>query len=152
MTNVCGSTSKSNGSSTSFASGNSVDAPSRSQPAKPLVEHSYSQETLLTFTRKVQPILFNGCGTGQCHANTKGNGFELQRPFANGSPPAQMTRQNLLHTLNLLDKEDPASSLLLRKARQQACETSRGRPPGKAKPKCFPPADRCCWTPDATDG
>jgi hypothetical protein len=109
-----------------FAAGDRQDEPRRPAPPKPVTEHTYSQETLQTFTRKVQPILFNSCGTGQCHGgSSKQNGFELQRPFGSGGIPAQMTRQNLLHTLGLLDKDDPAGSLLLRKALEPHGKSSR---------------------------
>jgi hypothetical protein len=109
-------TGKPSSSGTGFASGTGEEVTSRTTAPKPLLEHSYSAETLQTFTRKVQPILFNGCGTGMCHGGPKAGGYELQRPFGNAGVPSQMTRQNLLQTLSLVEKDDPQNSALLRKA------------------------------------
>lgn len=102
-------------------------AADRPATLRPVAEHTYAPETLQAFTRKVQPILFNGCGLGSCHGGVKKHGFELQRPFGYGSVPAHMTRQNLVQTLNLLDKQDPAHSPLLRKALEQ--HGGAARPP-----------------------
>jgi hypothetical protein len=96
-----------------------VDEPIASNPqteARTVSEHSYALETLQSFTRKVQPILFNTCGTGACHGGQAKTGFDLQRSFGNAGAPASMTRNNLLQALSVIDKNDPVNSLLLKKA------------------------------------
>jgi hypothetical protein len=107
------------------------DAPVRTVALQPSTEHTYAPETLQSFTRKIQPILFNGCGLGSCHGGVNKNGFDLQRPFGQGTVPAHMTRNNLLQALNLLDREDPGSSKLLRKALEQHGGGTRPPFPGK---------------------
>jgi hypothetical protein len=125
-------TDKSSGST--FAVGHAADSALRSHAPRPITEHAYNQETLQSFTRKIQPILFNSCATAQCHGGSLPNGFTLHKPFGNGGVSAQMTRQNLLQTLNLLDKEDPAGAPLLRKAVERHGGGSRAPLGGKDSP------------------
>jgi hypothetical protein len=79
-------------------------------------EHAYTPETLRTFSQRVQPLLFNSCATGACHGGGKATGFELQRPASGGLLLPNVTRQNLVQTLKLIEREDASQSELLRKA------------------------------------
>jgi hypothetical protein len=97
-----------------------VTTPPGTQPAKPPAatrqEESYKQETLMEYTRRIQPILMNGCGLGSCHGNNNRNGYELTRPAGGGTLTAMQTRQNMLRALALVDRDEIENSPLLRKA------------------------------------
>src|SRR6516165_1900973 len=58
-------------------------------------EQDYKQETLVEYTRQIQPILMNGCGLGACHGNNQRNGYELYRAPVGSQLNALQTRQNL---------------------------------------------------------
>jgi hypothetical protein len=78
-------------------------------------QHDYRPDTLVEYTRRIQPILMNGCGLGACHGNNDRHGYALTRP---GTAPltALQTRQNLARTLALVDRDSIDESPLLRKA------------------------------------
>ncbi len=81
---------------------------------------------LQDFTRTIQPVLINGCGTGACHGNEahRQAGFYLLRGF-DGNVPAPYTRANLAQTLKLVNKNDPRNSPLLLRAVQPHGGSSR---------------------------
>lgn len=71
------------------------------------------------YTTRIQPMLLAGCGTGACHGNAEGKrAFALKRgiPGVPLSPPH--SRNNLERTLALVDRENPESSELLKRAAQ----------------------------------
>jgi hypothetical protein len=73
---------------------------------------------LQEFTRSIQPILINGCGSGACHGNSdrrETGGFYLLRGYE-GRLSSQQTRANLAQVLKLIDKERPSQSPLLRRS------------------------------------
>ena len=78
----------------------------------------YSAETLVTFTRYVQPILLNRCGTGACHGGSHATGFSLVRQYPYARTTAVGTKRNLLIALGLIDAAAPADSPILHKALQ----------------------------------
>ena len=90
--------------------------------ARPLTlegwDHALSGPLFVQYTRKIQPILFNGCGTGACHGNREPapGDFALRRPYDPGSITAYLTRQNLAQTLQLIDRKDSSQSKLLKMA------------------------------------
>ncbi len=105
---------ESKGTARPVDSGN-ARGPARAPAPKPAGEE-YSAETLQAFVRCVQPALLNGCGAGHCHGNVKNGGYELVRPARGGGITAGISRQNLVNTLAILDRDFPDQSLLLRKA------------------------------------
>jgi hypothetical protein len=112
-------------------------APSQSKPPVTLAtagEHSYSPETLRSFTQRLQPVLINSCGTGACHGGGKGTGFELQRPPSISLVQPNLTRHNLVQTLRLIDKDDSPNSALLRKALEAHGGATRPPLTGKDAP------------------
>lgn len=72
---------------------------------------------LQEFTRSIQPILINGCGSGACHGDParREAGFYLLRGYE-GRLSSQQTRANLAQVLKLIDKERPSQSPLLRRS------------------------------------
>jgi hypothetical protein len=78
-------------------------------------EHLLQPAELQEFTRSIQPILINGCGSGACHGNAEHQaaGFYLLRGL-DGRLTADQTRANLAQVLKLVDKQKPSHSPLLR--------------------------------------
>jgi hypothetical protein len=81
-------------------------------------EQDYKPETLVEYTRQIQPILMNGCGLGSCHGNNQRSGYELYRAPAGAQLNALQTRQNLVRTLALVNRDEVEQSPLLRIALQ----------------------------------
>jgi hypothetical protein len=94
-----------------------ADAPAAGKPAPaaPALQIS-DAEMLQMFSRRIQPILLNGCGTGACHGGSKATPYVLLRPLNQGQPTPALTRQNLQRTLALIDPENSPASPLLKKA------------------------------------
>lgn len=78
-------------------------------------EHLLQPAELQEFTRSIQPILINGCGSGACHghAEHQAAGFYLLRGL-DGRLTSDQTRANLAQVLKLVDKQRPSQSPLLR--------------------------------------
>lgn len=71
------------------------------------------------YTTRIQPMLLAGCGTGACHGNAEGKrGFALKRGIAGVPLSPPHSRNNLERTLALVDRENPESSELLKRAAQ----------------------------------
>ncbi len=71
------------------------------------------------YTTRIQPMLLAGCGTGACHGNAEGKrGFVLKRGIAGVPLSPPHSRNNLERTLALIDRENPESSELLKRAAQ----------------------------------
>lgn len=70
------------------------------------------------FTRRVQPILVNGCTAAKCHEPGGRESFQLNRALLRGEANRRTTMQNLLATLALIDREHPGASELLTVPRQ----------------------------------
>ena len=70
------------------------------------------------FVRSIQPMLIHGCTTSGCHAPNSRQKMELDRWALEGSGIPHLIRKNLEQVLAQVDVEDPASSPLMRRARQ----------------------------------
>lgn len=70
------------------------------------------------FTRRVQPILVNGCTAAKCHEPGGKESFQLNRALLRGEANRRTTMQNLAATLALIDREHPEASKLLTVPRQ----------------------------------
>jgi hypothetical protein len=71
------------------------------------------------FVRRIQPLLLRNCTTGGCHALDSPHKLRLDRLALSGGGHAATIQRNLQEVLQHIDFEDPASSRLLRFARQQ---------------------------------
>lgn len=70
------------------------------------------------FVRSIQPMLVHSCTTSGCHAPGSKQVMELDRWALEGSGIPTLIRKNLDQVLAQVDAEDPASSPLMRRARQ----------------------------------
>ena len=70
------------------------------------------------FVRSIQPMLIHSCTTSGCHAPNSRQTMELDRWALEGSGIPTLIRRNLEQVLAQVDVEDPASSPLMRRARQ----------------------------------
>jgi len=70
------------------------------------------------FVRSIQPMLIHGCTTSGCHAPNSQQSMKLDRWALEGSGIPNLIRKNLEQVLYQVDVEDPASSPLMRRARQ----------------------------------
>jgi hypothetical protein len=96
------------------------------QPAQPLL----TDEARLAFTRRVQPILFNCCGSLACHGRADAPGLELRVPVRFSQLTPLMTEHNLAQVLPLLNLEKPRESPLLQQALQPHGGSARPPLPG----------------------
>jgi hypothetical protein len=72
------------------------------------------------YSRRIQPMLLQSCGTGACHGVPEGKrGFYLSKGLYGAPPSLVMTQTNFARVLGLLNKEAPEASLLLEKAREK---------------------------------
>lgn len=71
------------------------------------------------FSRRIQPIVLTGCGTGACHGVLEGKrAFVLKRGLVGVQPSMEMSRANLERLLALVEANTPETSELLRKSQQ----------------------------------
>lgn len=70
------------------------------------------------FVRSIQPMLIHGCTTSGCHSPNSRQTMELDRWALEGSGIPMLIRKNLEQVLAQVDVDDPASSPLMRRARQ----------------------------------
>ena len=84
--------------------------------------------TVETFTQTIQPMLMNNCTASGCHGPGPQQGFSLLRAPTGRPPSRRLTQRNLLATIQLINRSDPASSLLL---------SAPTRPHGTAKAPIF---------------
>jgi hypothetical protein len=70
------------------------------------------------FVRSIQPMLVHGCTTAGCHSPNSRQSMELDRWALEGSGIPTLIRKNLEQVLAQVDVKDPASSPLMRRARQ----------------------------------
>ncbi len=96
------------------------------QPAQPLL----TDETRLAFTRRIQPILFNCCGSLACHGRADAPGLQLRVPLRFSQLTPLMTEHNLAQVLPLLNLEKPRESPLLQRALQPHGGSTRPPLPG----------------------
>jgi hypothetical protein len=91
-------------------------------------DHVQSGPLFVEYTRAIQPMLFNGCGTGACHGNVENAAaaFTLRRPYDASNVTPHLTRQNLAQTLVQIDKKEPERSKLLKKALEPHGGATRG--------------------------
>jgi hypothetical protein len=75
----------------------------------PVATVDVNNETLITFTTKVQPILMNTCAS--CHSTGRGGNFSLER--VSGGTQKAVTQRNLAKVLTYIDHQRPAISPLL---------------------------------------
>ncbi|MFO7905158.1 MAG: hypothetical protein ACQESR_05920 [Planctomycetota bacterium] len=68
------------------------------------------------FTNRVQPLLINHCGTGNCHGPAADSKFRLVLPTDSNSLPRGFTQTNLKMALGFVDAEQPGQSELLTRA------------------------------------
>ena len=69
--------------------------------------------TVETFARTIQPLLNNYCSGAACHGPGSDHKYRLARIPSGGLPSRRTTQRNLHATLQWLDQDDPAASLLL---------------------------------------
>lgn len=74
-------------------------------------------EGLEHFTRRIQPLLLNGCANAGCHRGEPGDAFPLDPSSLYGYGNTRTTDRNLKTALGALDLENPARSPLLIAAR-----------------------------------
>lgn len=91
-------------------------------------------ENRLTFTRRVQPILFNCCGSSACHGRSDAPRPVLKVPSQYGQLTPNMTEHNLEQVLSLVNLDRPQESPLLRWATQAHGRSSRPPLPNKLAP------------------
>ena len=84
--------------------------------------------TIAEFARSVQPLLLNGCATGECHGAGAKNGFRLMRVRPGMPLSRRLTQRNVCAVLKWVDKQRPMESPLL---------TVPIRPHGNAKSAIF---------------
>jgi hypothetical protein len=65
------------------------------------------------FTRRVQPVLVNGCTAAACHRAGGKQSFQLDRAILRGESNRRTTMRNLQAALTLVDREHPDQSPLL---------------------------------------
>lgn len=69
------------------------------------------------FRQVIQPLLWNSCGSGQCHGAQSSGQFRLLRAPHGQVPTLRLTQRNLHSVLGQLDRANPEQSPLLRAAR-----------------------------------
>jgi hypothetical protein len=69
--------------------------------------------TVEGFTQRVQPLLMNHCATAGCHGPSSTTKFQLLRATSTKTANRRATQRNLLATLQLINRQEPAASLLL---------------------------------------
>lgn len=74
--------------------------------------------SLERFTTIVQPMLNNRCATNQCHGGSSTNELRLLRPPTGVGSPQRFTQRNLYAVLQFVNRDDPASSLILTKPQE----------------------------------
>jgi hypothetical protein len=77
-----------------------------------------TSEVQQQFVRSIQPMLIHGCTTSGCHSPDSRQAMALDRWALEGSGIPALIRKNLDQVLAQVDVEDPASSPLMRRARQ----------------------------------
>jgi hypothetical protein len=65
------------------------------------------------FTRNIQPIVVQNCGTVGCHSSNDAAKFQVNRDLVHGMSNRRSTLRNLRATLSLVDKSNPQSSPLV---------------------------------------
>jgi hypothetical protein len=91
-----------------------------SLPAARLEEWPQAMQGGFTeYTKHIQPILLNGCGTTACHGTAEGRrAFTLTRGLYGAAPSPLTSRTNLERVLGLVNKEHPDESELLKRGLQ----------------------------------
>lgn len=72
-----------------------------------------SRSAALQFSRQIQPILLNNCGSASCHGRTASNEFRLSMVRPEPGMKRHLVEQNLAAVLRYVNLDDPASSSLL---------------------------------------
>jgi hypothetical protein len=93
-------------------------------------------EAVAQFATTIQPILMNRCGAAACHGPTSDSSFLLLRPSWAKSLPQRLTYRNLHATVQLIDRDQPELSPLVRICRE---------PHGKSTTAIFEDADHYQW-------
>lgn len=91
-------------------------APEEAELPERLIEPT--PEVQQQFVRSIQPMLIHGCTTSGCHSPDSRQAMALDRWALEGSGIPTLIRKNLDQVLAQVDVEDPASSPLMRRARQ----------------------------------
>lgn len=73
-----------------------------------------SPKAMETFSSSVQPMLLNRCGVANCHGPASTNGFQLTRSPWGNSQPRRFTQKNLQSVLKFVDRDNLASSKILK--------------------------------------
>ncbi len=76
------------------------------------LSRSVPNQTIKSFTRTIQPLLLNGCGTGGCHGGEI-NQFKLHRSTRGHQMPRRLTLRNMQSVLMWVDKKNVNQSPLL---------------------------------------
>jgi hypothetical protein len=85
--------------------------------ASPALDAALPAGALEQFTRRIQPVLLNGCAMSGCHGADPVGGFALDIAPLRGYGDLRSTQRNLQLTLELIDLSKPAESKLLTMAR-----------------------------------
>lgn len=72
-------------------------------------------DSMRTFTRTVQPLLINSCGTVDCHGPGADQAFQVAPPQAGLEVNRRLSQRNLYATLRWIDRKHPTQSPLLLK-------------------------------------
>ena len=70
------------------------------------------------FTVVVQPLVMDHCGAVSCHGGSADTRFQIVQPTASRTPSRRFTQRNLFSVLELVDREQPNDSQLLKLARE----------------------------------
>ena len=76
------------------------------------LSRSLPNQTIRAFTRTIQPLLLNGCGTRGCHGGEI-NQFKLHRSTRGHQMPRRLTLRNMQSVLMWVDKKNVNQSPLL---------------------------------------
>ncbi len=88
-----------------------VDEPDKKRDDIPKID--LPPELMKAYASRIQPLLLNRCGAGNCHGHATTSSYQLHRLPNRRNPPREITMRNLSATLQQLDRLDPENSPLL---------------------------------------
>ena len=94
-----------------------------------------SAAALSEFTKRIQPLLLNGCANANCHGRSTTTEFRLDKPPRGFHSTQRLTQRNLKSVLQQLDFVSPGKSALLTNAR--SAHGDQPAPLGMHKSKSF---------------
>lgn len=97
----------------------SVALPGRSKPLPEAPPLEIPAEARTQFVRSIQPMLIHTCASGGCHQTGSSRQLQFNRWALDGNGNPAFVRRNLAAVIEQIRQDDPASSPLLRYARQE---------------------------------